>query len=207
MLEPQDKANLESPIMAASAEIDTSRLRCQDVFVSSRGAKQIPVTHQDGSAVHWQPRGQPLACLWQPSAYNDDAATRVNISFAPSAEMVQQLKQFDDWATATLAGESARLLGGPLDHDEIKRRYQPALRVHEKTGSVSFKCKMNTSGRSAVKCWDTFCKLRPIPEDWTACAVTPRVALKGFWVMGKELGPLFELQHVQLDEAQQACPF
>jgi len=31
--------------------------------------------------------------------------------------------------------------------------------------------------------------------------------VKGYWVMGKEMGPLLELQHAMLDEAMAECPF
>ena len=65
----------------------------------------------------------------------------------------------------TLSAESARLFGTNLDLEEVKRRYQPALRVHEKTGAISLRCKMNLAGRSAVKCWDTFRNPRSLPES------------------------------------------
>ena len=192
--------------MAAPAEIDTSRLACQDIFTTSKGAKTIPLAYKDGKAVIWQPR-QPLAVLWEPSAFNDETATRLNISFAPTPEVTKELQAFDAWCVDTLVLESARLLGKTLDRDEVRRRYQPALRVSEKTGATSLRCKMNTAGRNVVKCWDTFRAPRSLPESWTTCAVTPRVALKGLWVMGKELGPVLELQHAMLDEATAECPF
>jgi len=192
--------------MAALSEIDISRLACQDAYVSAKGAKQIPLAYLDGAAVQWQPR-TPMSVLWEPSAYNDDAATRLNICFAPTPEVLQQLTLFDQWSIETLSAQSVRLFGTAIDKEEVRRRYQPALRVHEKTGSTSLRCKMNASGRSAVKCWDTFRQPRSLPESWTACACTPRIVVKAFWVMGQEFGPLLELQHATLDEATAKCPF
>ena len=192
--------------MVAPATIDTNRLACQDTFTTAKGAKTIPLASRDGAAVQWQPR-EPMAVLWEPSAYNEPEATRVNISFSPSPEALKELKAFDDWSVETLSAESARLFGTNLDLEEVKRRYQPALRVHEKTGATSLRCKMNLAGRSAVKCWDTFRNPRSLPESWTSCAVTPRIALKGYWCMGKECGALLELQHAMLDEAVHECPF
>ena len=200
---PERKATV---IMAAPAEIDTSRLACQDIFTTSKGAKTIPLAYKDGSAVLWQPR-QPLAVLWEPSAYNDETAQRVNISFVPTPEVTKELQGFDIWCMDTLVQESVRLFGTALDKEELQRRYQPALRTHEKTGTTSLRCKMNISGRNTVKCWDTFRAPRSLPESWTTCAVTPRIAVKGLWVMGKEVGPLLELQHAMLDEATAECPF
>jgi len=200
---PERKATVT---MAAPAEIDTSRLACQDVYTTSKGAKTIPLAYKDGTAVLWQPR-QPLAVFWEPSAYNDETATRLNISFAPNPEVEKELQAFDAWCVDTLVAESVRLFGNTATRDEAQRGYQPALRVSEKTGATSLRCKMNTVGRNAVKCWDTFRAPRSLPESWTTCAVTPRIALKGLWVMGKEIGPLLELQHAMLDEATAECPF
>ena len=192
--------------MATPATFDLANLLCQDTVTSSKGAKQIHVTHLDGTPVLWQPV-QPMSPLWEPSAFNDPAATRLNVSFAASHEVSEQLKLLDEWSLITLASESARLLGSPLDMDEVKRRYQPALRVYGKTGSVSMRCKMNVSGRNQVKCWDHFRQMRSLPESWTACTVVPRVRLAGLWVMGKEVGWTFTLEQALIDEASQECPF
>ena len=120
---------------------------------------------------------------------------------------MKELQAFDAWSVETLSAESARLFGTNLDLEEVKRRYQPALRVHEKTGTTSIRCKMNLAGRSAVKCWDTFRNPRSLPESWISCAVTPQIALRGYWCMAKECGALLELQHAMLDEAVHECPF
>lgn len=192
--------------MSAPAEIDTSCLVLQDVCTSAKGAKSIPLLYKDGSSVQWQPR-EALQVLWEPSAYQDPDATRVNISFATTPSLAKQLQAFDEWAVETLAKESARLFGAPLDMEEVRRRYQPAMRVYEKTGSTSLRCKLVLAGRGQVKCWDSFRNPRPMPQEWMNCAVTARITLKGFWCMGKELGPLFLLSHALVDESVAECPF
>ena len=83
--------------------------------------------------MQWQPR-EPMAVLWEPSAYNEPEATRVNISFAPSPEALKELHVFDAWSVETLSAESARLFGTNLDLEEVKRRCQPALRGQRKGG-------------------------------------------------------------------------
>ena len=132
-----------------------------------------------------------MAVLWEPSDYSEPEATRVNICFAPSQEALKELKAFDDWSVETLSAESARLFGTNLDLEEVKRRY---------TGTTSLRCK-------AVKCLDTFRNPRSLPESWISCAVTPRIALGGYWCMGKECSALLEIQHAMLDEAVHECPF
>ena len=94
--------------MAAPATIDTSNLVCQDTFTTAKGAKTIPLASQNRAAVQWQPR-EPMAVLWEPSAYNEPEATRVNISFAPNPAVLQELQAFDAWSLETSSAESARL--------------------------------------------------------------------------------------------------
>jgi hypothetical protein len=55
------------------------------------------LAYRDGTAVQWQPQ-EPLAAPWKQSAYNEPDATRVNVSFAPSQEVLSELKSFDDWS-------------------------------------------------------------------------------------------------------------
>ena len=91
--------------MVAPNVIDCSRLLCQDVIQTAR---DIPLVLKDGGGVLWQPLG-PLTPLWEPSAYNETEATRVNISFAPTQEVLEELRVFDEWSVDTLSSESARL--------------------------------------------------------------------------------------------------
>ena len=68
--------------MAAPATIDTSALRIGELFVNAKGAKSIPISLPTGKPVIWQPG--PHRVLFEPSAYNDPTAIRVNIAFQPN---------------------------------------------------------------------------------------------------------------------------
>jgi hypothetical protein len=130
------------------------------------------------------------------------------MSFAsPSPEVVKELKKWDDYSVQVLAKESQRLFGTVLSKEDVRTRYQPTLRTYEKTGAVSWRMKMNLSGRNAVKCWDHFRQQRALPESWTSCSVVPRVRISGWWIMGKELGTLMTLDQALIDEASADCPF
>jgi len=190
--------------MAAPAIIDTTTLQLQDTVQTAKGAKQIPVGYADGSQVIWQPK--PMNVLWNPSAYNDPEATRLNLSFVPNREAADFLQNLDKWLVNALALESSRLFGQQLSVEEMQRRFQPTLKTHE-SGSQSIRCKMNVSGRSQVRCWDTFRKPRSQPESWTNCTVTPRIAIRSVWIMGKECGCTLELRDALLEEASTDCPF
>ena len=68
--------------MAAPATIDASALRLGELFVNAKGAKSIPISRPDGKPVLWQPG--PHQVVFEPSAYNDPTAIRVNIAFLPT---------------------------------------------------------------------------------------------------------------------------
>lgn len=145
--------------MASSAEIDTGRILLADTFTSGRGAKQILLSYRDGGAVEWQPR-QALSVQWEPSAFNDETATRLNICFTPSPEVVQQLERFDEWAVQALSEQSQRLSGTALPVEEIKRRQHGArAQSSEMLGHMQ-----QAIARTA--------------RILVACTVTPRIVLR-----------------------------
>ena len=191
--------------MAAPAVIDTSSLRLGDTVTSAKGAKSIPIAYADSTPCVWQP--PPMSVLWQPQAYNDPEATRVNICFSPTPEVSSFVQSFDAWLCTAIAASSQRLLGTQLTVDDVKARYQSPLRTHEASGAQALRVKMNLSGRTAVKCWDTFRKPRELPESWTNCTVTPRIAIRSVWLMGRDMGCTLELQQAMLEEAPTECPF
>ena len=163
--------------MAAPAEIDISALVLQDVVTTSRGAKQIPLTQTNGKRLTWQPKA-PLQPAFEASAFGDENATRVNLVFNPNDEVCAQTSRFDNWCKAELTKDSLRLFGQTLSAEEIERRYQSALRRSDKSSMLSFRVKMNKTGRNAVRCWDMFRKSREQPTSWVTCSVTPRLTLR-----------------------------
>ena len=148
-----------------------------------------------------------MSVLWQPQAFQNAEATRVNICFAPTPEVSSCVESFDAWLFTAIAQSSQRLLGTQLTVDDVKARYQSPLKTHEASGAQALRVKMNLSGRTAVKCWDTFRKPRELPESWTSCTVTPRIAIRSVWLMGRDLGCTLELWQAMLEEASAECPF
>jgi hypothetical protein len=191
--------------MAAPAMIDTSRLVLQDTVTSQKGARQIPLANRDGSQVTWQPAA--MQCLWQPSAYNDENATRLNLSLSPGPEAEACLEALDEWLVNALALESSRRFGTQMSAEEVRSRYQSALKTHEASGTRYMRVKVNMTGKAAVRCWDSMRQQRSPPESWTSCSVTPRIVLKGVWLMGKDFGLTLDLRDAMLDEQPTECPF
>ena len=192
--------------MAAYSEIPLESLTAGDVYVTGKGAKQIPLT-LDGEAVLWQPK-EWLTMPWEPSAFNNPEATRLNLVFNATPATADSLRTFDEWSIDTLTEHSERLLGQKLSKEEVAKRYQPSLKTHEASGMQSWRVKMNTTGKSATRLWDTFKNSMSSPPDcWTACTAKCRVRVKGFWIMSREVGTILEAESMMLDTKAAECPF
>ena len=138
---------------SSSANIDLASLALGDVVTTGKGAKQIPLSAIGGDPVIWKPR-DALNVLFEPLAYNQPDATRVNLCLSVTPAVVSSLQDFDDWCVTTLAAQSPRLLGSQLSVGEVRNRFQSTLRTHEASGSTSLRLKMNLSGRAAVRIWN-----------------------------------------------------
>ena len=176
-----------------------------DLIVTSKGAKQIPVTTKASSPLIWM-HSESLSPCYQPSAFNDPDATRVNLCLQMTDSLAQQLKSFDAALITAIAANSKAYFGQILTIDEVKNRMQPSVKVSEK-GFDHWRCKMNIAGRSKVQCFGLDRCVRGLPENWLSVSVRPRVQIKSVWIMSKETGVIYEVVAIQVDETLQECPF
>ena len=79
-----------------SANIDLKNLKLGDLLVSAKGAKTIPLTTLDGKPRIWLP-AECLTPIFEPSAFNDPEASRVNLSLTPSDSIEKHLKAVDSF--------------------------------------------------------------------------------------------------------------
>ena len=75
---------------SASATIDLGSLALADLVTTGKGAKQIPLSTIGGEAVIWRPK-DALTVLFEPSAYNQPDATRVNLCLSVTPAVVNSL--------------------------------------------------------------------------------------------------------------------
>ena len=192
--------------MAAFSEIPLDSLQVGDVFVTGKGAKQIPLTI-DGEPVVWQPK-EYLSIPWEPSAFNNPEATRVNLVFNGTPATAESLHALDEWSVNILVERSEKLFGQKISAEDMHKRFQPTVKTHEASGMQSWRAKMNTTGKGATHLWDTFRNSLSSPPDcWTVCTAKCRVRVKGFWIMAREVGVILEAQDVMLDTQAAECPF
>jgi len=184
--------------------LETSVLSLGELQVSGKGAKQVPLFCQDGPLVY---RPGHLNVQWQPKAFNDPEASRVAICFRSTPEVETYFSQLDEWVLKAMASTPRRYFGQDLTPDQIKERYNPAIKVSQK-GYAHLRAKMNIAGRNAVRCWnEADRKARPLPDDWTMCEVQPCLEVKGLWVMNKDFGLLIEMTNALIGDTSSLCPF
>jgi hypothetical protein len=87
---------------------DLTSVRIGDVVTSGK-TKTAPVTGSGGQAV--AANLDAMQVCFEPSAFQDDQATRVNLVLRPDEATVSSLDAVDEWIVAAVAKDSLRLLG------------------------------------------------------------------------------------------------
>jgi hypothetical protein len=182
-----------------------SKIKLGQLQINPKGAKQVPISLENDKSLFL--RHGPLAPLFEPSAFNDPVATRVNLSLSVNDALERELKALDDQVVKLLAADSLRFFGAEQTAAQIQDRMLPSIRVSEK-GFKSWRLKMNVSGRNRVQVFDMDKNAIDPPENnWVGCGINARVLVKSVWMMAKECGILYETQAVQVQACSAECPF
>ena len=169
---------------------------------SSGKAKTAPFSVNGGPAEFTLPA---LKVAFEPSAYQDDDATRVNIVFKVNEE---ELGQIDKWILDTVSADPVKFFGKAKSRESLVETYTPCIKQTEKYGS-QFKCKLNLPGSyQGVRVWDLEKLPRAPPDAWAGCLVTPRVRLRHLYFMANQWGPVIDVTDLKvLSEPATECPF
>jgi hypothetical protein len=172
--------------------------------VSAKGAKQVPIFLENDQSLFLL--HGPLGACFEPAAFNDPTATRVNLCLTIDEAVEKSLQDIDGQVVALMAADALKYFGQPLTEAQVLDRMQPSLRLSEK-GFKSWRVKMNVSGRNVCRYFDMSKNASGPPETWVGCALTVRVAVRSCWLMAKEWGVLYEVQDIQIQERSMECPF
>ena len=186
------------------SSLDVSAIKLCALQVSAKGAKQVPLAYHNDKSIFLQLG--PLSTLFEPSAFGDPSASRVNLCLTSTEPVEETLQELDKRVVELLAADALKLFGQALSEAQIIERMQPSVRVSEK-GYRSCRLKMNLSGRNRVQLYGMDKLPCEAPESWIGTNVTARVCVKSVWLMNKEWGVLYEAQAVQLDLQAVECPF
>ncbi len=112
------------------ANFDLSALTLGDVSVTGKGAKSCPFYSHGGIAAA-TPEAMPLC--YEPSAYNDDQATRVNIVFRPPQTVLDSITELDQWIIQAATKDSVKFFGKQKSEEQIRESYQPLVRQNARS--------------------------------------------------------------------------
>ena len=175
-----------------------------DVTTSGK-AKTAPFTVKNGPAEFTLPA---LEVAFEPSAYQDDDATRVNIVFKVNLVHEEELGQIDKWILDKVAEDPVKFFGKAKTLESLVETYTPCIKKTEKWGS-QFKAKLNLPGSyQGVRVWDLEKLPRAPPDAWAGCTVTPRVRFRHLYFMANQWGPVIDVTDLRiLSEPATECPF
>ena len=173
-----------------------------DVQTSSKGQKSIPISYANdqGDRVFIFPG--KLEVPFNPSAFQQPEASRLNLCFTPSDEFKTLIGAIDEQLRQQLLPRLKEAFGNQVD----ELNYHSPLK-DAKNGYQHVRTKINLDGKGALRCWNTRKQLQAYPEDWTSVSVSPRIWVKSIYILGKECGLTLECLDISVDQKQITCPF
>ena len=172
---------------------------------SSGKAKTAPFSVNGGPAEFTLPA---LKVAFEPSAYQDEEATRVNIVFKVNLVHEEELGEIDKWILDKVAEDPVKFFGKAKTLESLVDTYTPCIKKTEKWGS-QFKAKLNLPGSyQGARVWDLEKLPRAPPDAWAGCLVTPRVRFRHLYFMANQWGPVIVVTDLKvLSEPATECPF
>ena len=172
---------------------------------SSGKAKTAPFSVNGGPAEFTFPS---LKVAFEPSAYQDEEATRVNIVFKVNLVHEEELGEIDKWILDKVAEDPVKFFGKAKTLESLVDTYTPCIKKTEKWGS-QFKAKLNLPGSyQGARVWDLEKLPRAPPDAWAGCLVTPRVRFRHLYFMANQWGPVIDVTDLKvLSEPATECPF
>ena len=70
---------------------------------------------------------EAMTIAFEPSAFNDPDATRVNIVFRPTSDVIDALTQLDEWIVQTVCKDNMKYFGKQRSLDQICEPYPSSL--------------------------------------------------------------------------------
>ena len=146
------------------------------------------------------------------SAYNDESASRVNLTLEVSDnEIIEWFAALDIWVIQECSKNCRRLFGKDyISSSELRPMYFSPLKSNEKYGTHLLKLKMNKIGKHSVRIWNKGGLPRESPECWADLQIQVRVVLKSLWLQGnRSFGLSFECSDAMIvgEEPTKTCPF
>ena len=115
--------------------------------------------------------------------------------------MAKRLAAIDAYMQSYIDKNCNRLFKGK------KLTYKPLLVPGKDDYEPLVRCKINTEGRGACRCWNDQQERIDMPEDLRDCMLVPRVQIKSLWIMGDSCGVTCDVVDLLVFAIEAECPF
>ena len=115
--------------------------------------------------------------------------------------MTKRLTAIDAYLQSYIDNHSGRLFKNE------KLTYKALIVPQKDDYAPRMRCKLNTEGRGACRCWNNEQERLDMPEDLRDCMLVPRVQIKSLWIMGDSCGVTCDVVDLLAFAIEAECPF
>ena len=184
-----------NPLLTAA----TPNWQLSDFITGQKGQKLASIT-QNGKTPQFQlclPE-HPLPCPFGISAFQDEAATRLNcdVNLGGHPELLAKLSEIDAWAQSLSQGPLPSLI------------YSPLVATNPAFGTSRLRIKVGTVGLNKARFWHPErTRIEDVKSmDTRGCNVVPVVSFPRIWIMQKQWGIVCEMRDAILECPTDTCP-
>ena len=138
-------------------------------------------------------------------AFQNPDASRVTLCMNPSDSLTEQIHEIEKNVKNHLVPRLQEF--GPQSAILQKQEewYQSTIKTNK--GYQTLRTKTDLSGKYQTRVRNSRREALPLPSDWSAYQVRPKLWIRAVWIMGKACGLVIDCQDAQLEEIQRTCPF
>ena len=183
-------------------------LALADASVSARGAKTCALTSTGVTLVlNVGSREAPLSTPFGATSFGEEQTDRKTVDFRLSGDTLAYFMALDEWMVNYAAQHSERLFTKKYTLAQCRENYKPCVR-QQGSYPASLRCKVNTAGSGAVRCWDVLSQRMPLPDEFRNYELVPRVHISHMWqIGGRDFGLVINVTDCMCLARSTECPF
>ena len=184
-----------------------AQLKIGDIIIGKNGSKSAQVTTQNGKQICLilGTPSEPVTSPFGMSVFGDQPADRVSLDLRTSQEIDHCILRIDQAILKYVEDNAKKFFGEKITKDKIHDFFRPTVKCHEE-GKYDplIKCKLS---KSRVKVWTPSrepASVEDIKPHSQMCVV---LLVRSCYFQSKGFGLTLEVQHVQLADSNEDCPF
>jgi hypothetical protein len=176
------------------------------VSTSGRGNRIAAISSKDGATTVRIPK---TTSPFGAGTFNQDpTATRLNLDLVIPDELLDTLREIDQFAVKALSADKKHYFSKDVDVQSV---YKSCINEHvkgEKVYKPTIRCKINTTGSSAVRHWTPDRQLRDAPDDYRNVYIEAMAVARQIYFMAGSCGVVLDITDMIIHEHEAVqCPF